>query len=217
MPDQAVEQRLRQTLPAQTRRRGTAELNSRVRKPRMTSVRMPHSRPFGMSFFGAWLSSAASGSCSIASRNQMANGSEAKDAGPAEGHERTAAIGQGDGRPIGSDADVEREPVEIEGGQRRQEEEHQDRHRQEGDEDRELEREFDAPDVEADEDDEDADPPHPLPFRRRSEDRLQVGADGDDDHAGRDDVFHILAEPGQEAAPRPHRGTSEGIGAAGVR
>ena len=47
--------------------------------------------------------------------------------------------------------------------------------------------------------------------------RSQIGADEEDDHRRRENIFDVLAKAGDEAAPWPHRRAREGIGRAGMR
>ncbi len=79
-----------------------------------------------------------------------------------------------------------------------------------------LEGEFHADDVERQEHGVHQHPPHRLEFRRRLEDGSHIGADEEDDHRRRENIFDVLAKAGDEAAPRSHRRAGEGIGRAGV-
>ena len=89
--------------------------------------------------------------------------------------------------------------------------------REERDEHREAESRLDAPDVETDEHDVAQKPPDRLEPFRRLEDRAEIAAGEEHHDRGREHVFHVLGEAGDEPAPRSHGRAPEGVGAAGVR
>ena len=89
-----------------------------------------------------------------------------------------------------------------------------------GDENGKLERRLHTDNVEADEQGIENQPPDRR-GDRNAEDAVEHGADvaanPDHDHRRREDVFHVLGQPGDEAAPRPHRRPTERIGTARMR
>ena len=141
-----------------------------------------------------------------------------KHAHPAERHERSAAFRQLDRRAgRGVDPDVERPTIEVEVRDRADPEDDQNRQGHQGDDHADLEAELDAEEIEAEEDHIADDPPDPGIFGCRWKYPAHVCADEEHDHRRRDDVLDVLRNPGQVAAPWPHRAAGEGIGGAGVR
>ena len=179
-----------------------------------TSVAMPSRMPFGMSRFGSTDSSAASGSCSMARNSQTAKGRVASTPVKPNGNQRPVAFRQLACRPgamfsaqrlksmfgmaliqkITSTASESSVTISVT-----------------------LIGERHAVDVERQEDDERDHPDQRRIGRIEAEDAVHVGGDEGHDHRRRHDVFDVLAEPGDEAAPRPHRRAREGIGGAGMR
>lgn len=95
----------------------------------------------------------------------------------------------------------------------------EDQERNKRDEDRKLEGDLDAPDVEADKDrigNQLPDRSNDINSEKIVKDGAHIAADPDHDHRRGQHVFHGLGQAGDEAAPRPHSCTAEGVGATRV-
>ena len=195
----------------------TEGLSHRIRPAETKSVRRPAMMPRGMSRLGSMRF--------LGGQRQLLDGEEQPDregqggerALEAERQQRPVTLGQLDGGAVGAGADVERKALELGNGQRGDPEHREAGERRQGDDHGDPEGQFDAPDVQCDEHGIAGDPVGRQPSRRRVEHGGQIGGEEGDDDGGRQHVFDVLAQAGDEAAPRTHRGAGKGVGAAGVR
>ena len=144
-------------------------------------------------------------------------GQGGKGALEAERQHWPVAVGQLDGGAVGTGADVECIALELGQGQRGDPEHREASERRDGDDHGDTKGQLDAAHVQSDEHSIARDPVGRQPGRRRVEHGGQIRGEEGNDDGGRQHVFDVLAQAGDEAAPWSQRGAGEGVGAAGMR
>ncbi len=114
-------------------------------------------------------------------------------------------------------ADIQRVAAEIEERKRagEKDDEHGDRHQR--DESGDDEGQLDAARIQPHKNRVAEHPPERLQFDRRLENSGEIGADEEDDHGGRQHIFDILGDAGDEPAPWTECRAGKGVSAAGMR